>query len=265
MYARKFLSLFLCTIMCSSAALPRVPASGNLSRSLITGNIAAGDSNYYVNYLSNLQVYLEIIILQRRNIAMKHSFVSNAKKLLLVLILACTSAFSVTAAEYQVDIKGMHAFVQFRIIHLGYSVMVGRFNDFNGSFSWDKDNPASASISIDIETKSVDTNHAERDKHLREKDYLNVDKYPLATFRSTKYHGDASGGKMDGLLTLHGVTKSISLDVKVIGEGNDPWGGYRAGFEATTSIRRADFGMESDLGPAAETMDFDLFIEGVRK
>jgi len=196
---------------------------------------------------------------------MKQWNTSILKKLILGLLLTVTSSFSVTAAEYGVDIKGMHAFIQFRIVHLGYSVLAGRFNDFDGDFTWDKTNPGASSINIEIKTKSLDSNHAERDKHLRNEDFLDVDKYPKATFKSTKYHGDASGGKMDGMLTLHGVTKAITLDVKVIGEGDDPWGGYRAGFEATTSIRRADFGMDYNLGPAAETMDFDLFIEGVRK
>jgi len=196
---------------------------------------------------------------------MKQWNTSILKKLVLGLLLTVTSSFSVTAAEYGVDIKGMHAFIQFRIVHLGYSVLAGRFNDFDGDFTWDKTNPGASSINIEIKTKSLDSNHAERDKHLRNEDFLDVDKYPTATFKSTKYHGDASGGKMDGMLTLHGVTKAITLDVKVIGEGDDPWGGYRAGFEATTSIRRADFGMDYNLGPAAESMDFDLFIEGVRK
>ena len=196
---------------------------------------------------------------------MKYLGTRNIRKLGLGLMLTVASSASVNAADYGVDIKGMHAFIQFRIMHLGYSVLLGRFNDFGGEFSWDKSNPGAASISIDIKTASIDSNHAERDKHLREGDFLEVDKYPTATFKSTKYHGDASGGKMDGVLTLHGVSKPITLDVKVLGEGDDPWGGYRAGFSATTSIKRSDFGMDYNLGPASESMDFDLFIEGVRK
>ncbi len=196
---------------------------------------------------------------------MKQCIASNLKKLSLGLLLTVGLSFPAAAADYLVDIKGMHAFIQFRIIHLGYSVMVGRFNDFDGEFTWDKDNPSASSISINIRTASIDTNHAERDKHLRGDDFLEVKKYPDASFKSTRYRGDARGGKMDGILTLHGVSKPITLDVKVIGEGDDPWGGYRAGFEASTSIRRADFGMEYNLGPAAETMDFELYIEGVRK
>ena len=169
------------------------------------------------------------------------------------------------AAEYEIDIKGMHAAVQFRIYHLGYSVLTGRFNDFGGSFNWDKDNPQDASVNVIIKTASIDSNHAERDKHLREADFLNVEKYPEATFKSTQYDGDATGGKLKGILTLHGVSKPLTINVKYIGEGDDPWGGYRAGFEGHVSLRRADFGMIYDLGPSSETMELDLYIEGVRK
>ena len=196
---------------------------------------------------------------------MKQFGVTRTIRAGLLMAVMAGASLPAAAAEYGIDIKGMHAFIQFRIYHLGYSIMVGRFNDFGGSFSWDRENPGDASINVDIKTASIDSNHAERDKHLREEDFLNVDKYPTATFKSTKYHGDAKGGKMDGVLTLHGVSKPITLDVKVLGEGDDPWGGYRAGFEATTSIRRADFGMDYNLGPASETMEFDLYIEGVRK
>jgi polyisoprenoid-binding protein YceI len=196
---------------------------------------------------------------------MKPFCAANIKKMIIGLLLTMGSSISANATDYDVDIEGMHAFIQFRIVHLGYSVMIGRFNDFGGNFSWDKNNPGASSINIDVKTKSVDTNHAERDKHVRGEDFLDVEKYPSASFKSTKYNGDASGGTLDGMLTLHGVTKAITLKVSAIGEGDDPWGGYRAGFEATTSIKRADFGMDYNLGPAAEMMDFELYIEGVRK
>jgi polyisoprenoid-binding protein YceI len=177
----------------------------------------------------------------------------------------CSLALVAPAGAAQYDIDLSHAFIQFRISHLGYSVLNGRFNQFAGTFEWDKDNPSAASIEVTVETNSLDSNWAERDKHLRGPDFLDVEKYPKATFKSTKYTGDAKGGKLEGVLTLHGVSKPITLDVKAIGEGPDPWGGYRAGFEATTSIRRADFGMTYNLGPSAETMSFDLFVEGIRK
>ena len=96
-------------------------------------------------------------------------------------------------------------------------------------------------------------------------EFLNVDKYPEASFKSTGYTGTAEAGKMTGTLTLHGVSKPITLDVKAVGEGADPWGGYRAGFAATVTLRRADFGVDYNLGPASETMAFELFIEGIRQ
>lgn len=167
------------------------------------------------------------------------------------------------AANYAIDLS--HAFVQFRISHLGYSVLAGRFNDFAGEFSWDKSKPENSSISVKIKTASIDTNWAERDKHIRGEDFLDVEKYPEASFEATSFSGDASGGKVEGTLTLNGVSKPITLEVKMVGEGDDPWGGYRAGFAATTTINRTDFGISYDLGPTANTMEFDLFLEGVRQ
>lgn len=179
----------------------------------------------------------------------------------LLAVLGCGPAL---AANYKIDLS--HTFVQFRISHLGYSVLSGRFNDFAGTFSWDKEKPQESAIEINIKPASIDTNWAERDKHIRSDDFLDVEKFPEASFKSTKYTGDAKGGTLEGNLTLHGVTKPITLQVKAIGEGADPWGGYRAGFAATTTIKRADFGVSKfNLGPASESMDFDLFVEGIRE
>ena len=190
------------------------------------------------------------------------------RRILCIVLLSSTFLVlsrGAVAAEYEIDIEGMHAAIQFRIIHLGYSVLTGRFNDFGGSFTWDKDNPGASSVNVTIQTASLDSNHAERDKHLREADFLDVEKYPEATFKSTSYNGDASAGKLDGILTLHGVSKPITIDIEFIGEGDDPWGGYRAGFEGNVTLRRSDFGMMYDLGPRSDEMELDLYIEGVRK
>ena len=83
---------------------------------------------------------------------------------------------TVTAADYKID--PAHSFVSFKIQHLGYSWMFGRFNTVSGEFSYDSAKPGAAKISVDIDPASVDTNHAERDKHLRSEDFLDVDKYP---------------------------------------------------------------------------------------
>ena len=173
------------------------------------------------------------------------------------------SGAAAQAADYTID--SGHSFVQFKISHIGVSWMIGTFEKVSGSFTFDSEaGPEEQSIAVEIDTASVDTNHAERDKHLRSADFLNVDEYPTATFVSTGYEGDGESGVMTGDLTLHGVTKPIAIAVKKVGESKDPWGGYRAGFEGTVAITRKDFGMGYNLGPAAETMDLILFVEGIR-
>lgn len=173
------------------------------------------------------------------------------------------SSMAANAAGYSIDPS--HTFLQFRISHLGFSTMVGRFNKLEGEFNWDKTKPGDSAINITIDTASVDTNWAERDKHLRGEEFLAVDEFPQASFKSIRYTGDASGGRLEGELTLHGVTKPVTIDVKAVGEGADPWGGYRAGFDGTTTLNRSDFGITKNLGPTAETMHFDLHIEGIQK
>ena len=176
------------------------------------------------------------------------------------------SASAVNAAEYVIDTKGAHAFVNFKIKHLGYSWLHGRFNTFDGEFNYDAEKPNASQIMVNIDTTSLDSNHAERDKHLRGKDFLNVDKYPTATFKSTNitFNNDDSG-KVTGDFTLHGVTKSITFEIDKIGEGQDPWGGYRVGFEGEKSLKLSDYGINYNLGPASTHVDIGLFIEGIRK
>lgn len=181
--------------------------------------------------------------------------------------LVLTLSSSVFAAEsYVIDTKGMHAFVEFKIKHLGYSWLKGRFNDFEGEFTYDEKNPENSSVNVTIKTASVDSNHAERDKHLRGSDFLNVSKYPTATFKSTKIESDEKGeADIHGKLTLNGVTKDIVIEAEEIGAGNDPWGGFRRGFEGETEIALKDFNINFNLGPASEKVELILYIEGVRK
>lgn len=181
-----------------------------------------------------------------------------------LLLLASSQVFS--AENYQIDIKGMHAFVEFKIKHLGYSWLKGRFNDFDGTFVYDEKNPEKSSVEVTIQTASIDSNHGERDKHLRGKDFLEVKKYPEAKFVSTKVESTGKGtAKIHGDLTLHGVTKAITIDAVEIGAGKDPWGGFRRGFEGKVTLTLADFGMNYNLGPASKNVEMILNIEGVRK
>lgn len=171
-----------------------------------------------------------------------------------------------TAADYVIDTKNVHASINFRIKHLGFSWIAGRFDKFSGTFSYDDKNPDASKVKIEIDTTSVDTNHAERDKHLRGADLLDTEMFPTATFESTSVK--ASGpdkATITGKLTLHGVTKDISIDAQRVGGGKDPWGGYRDGFTGTTTLKLADFGIMRDLGPFSKEVELTLDVEGVKR
>ena len=190
------------------------------------------------------------------------------KKTLVALALggALMGAGQVMAADYAIDKQGQHAFVNFKISHLGYSWLYGTFKDFDGTFSYDAANPEASKVNVTLKTASVDTNHAERDKHLRSADFLNVSKHDTATFESTSVKSTGEGtADVTGNLTLNGVTKPVVIAAKFIGEGQDPWGGYRAGFEGTTTLKLKDFDISMDLGPASESVELIISIEGIRK
>ncbi len=189
------------------------------------------------------------------------------KKSLLALTTAAllASAATASAADYKIDKQGQHAFVQFRIQHLGYSWLYGTFRDFDGSFTFDEADPLKDKVNVTINTNSVDTNHAERDKHLRSAEFLNVAKFAQATFVSTGVKKDGDELDITGNLTLNGVTKPVTLEAKKLGEGKDPWGGYRAGFEAETKIALKDFNIKTDLGPASQDVQLMISVEGIRQ
>lgn len=188
------------------------------------------------------------------------------KKTILGLLAATALSFNLQAADYTIDVRGAHASINFKIKHLGYSWLTGRFNKFSGNFNYDSANPNASAITVDIDTTSIDSNHAERDKHLKSGDFLDVGKFSTAKFQSTKITAK-TGNQLEvvGDLTLHGVTKSITIDAEKVGEGKDPWGGYRVGFEGTTTLKLKDFGIPERLGPASTEVMIELHVEGVRK
>ncbi|MBC8653024.1 YceI family protein [Providencia vermicola] len=174
------------------------------------------------------------------------------------------TAGSALAETYQFDKQGQHAFIEFRIQHLGYSWVYGSFKDFDGNFTYDAKDPSKDKVEVTIKTGSIDTNHAERDKHLRSADFLNAAKFPEAKFVSTEVKKDGETYKITGDFTLNGVTKPITLDAKLMGEGKDPWGGYRAGFEAQGNIKLKEFNIKSDLGPKSQEAQLLISVEGVQ-
>jgi polyisoprenoid-binding protein YceI len=187
------------------------------------------------------------------------------KTLLKTIALSTALSLPLMAQADSYTVDPSHSFIQFETNHLGISTLSGRFNNFDGTMNYDPaDGAAAQSITINIDTTSVDTNWADRDKHLRSADFFNVDKFTTATFESTGFEGDADGGVLKGNLTFLGMSKDIEFPIQKVGEGKDPWGGYRVGFEGTYEMTRKDFGMDFNLGPAAEFVTVTLQIEAIK-
>jgi len=170
------------------------------------------------------------------------------------------------SADYLIDSKNAHAFIQFKISHLGFSYVLGRFNDFTGTFSYDEAHPDASKVKVSVDVSSVDTNNPERDKHLRSEKFFAVKKFPKATFVSSSYEPRGNGrALLKGNFTLHGVTRPIVITVRELGFGKDPWGGYRRGFEGSVRFALKDYNIKTSLGPAAREVELFLSIEGIRQ
>ncbi len=172
------------------------------------------------------------------------------------------------AVSYEID--PAHSSVEFRIRHL-LSHVKGSFNEFAGSFDYEPGKPETWKAEAVIQTASIDTRVEKRDAHLRSKDFFEAETYPTVTFRGAKItHVMEKGAHLEGLLTLHGVTKPVVLDVEIHGIARDMQGKSRAGFTATTTLDRKDFGITwNKLGEAGQllgdSVQIAIEIEGVEK
>ncbi len=167
----------------------------------------------------------------------------NFKKVLFLIlgIFCVVSGQPAWADSYKVDKD--HTSVSFKIRHL-FSNIQGTFRDFEGTVEYDPDKPETWSAAGTIKVDSIDTNEAGRDKHLRSKDFFDTAAFPTITFKTTQVtDATKDSAKVEGLLTMHGLEKPVTLDVQIHGVGSDPWGNVRAGFTATTKINRRDFGI----------------------
>jgi polyisoprenoid-binding protein YceI len=137
-----------------------------------------------------------------------------------------------------------HSNVEFSVRHLMIATVKGRFADVRGTVVQDEANPAASSADITVQVASIDTREPQRDAHLKSADFFDAETHPTLTFRSTALRNRTPEGfTLLGDLTIHGVTREVALDVISEGRGRDPWGGERAGFSATTKIKRSDFGL----------------------
>jgi len=161
--------------------------------------------------------------------------------------------------DYALD--NVHSSATFKIGHLGISWIHGRFNDLSGDFSVaDK----GGNLNLTIKADSIDTGVSARDKHLKSPDFFNVKQYPTITFKSTSVKANDGGLAVTGDLTMHGVTKSISLNLKG-GKTADFKGQVRIGYTTDLTLKRSDFGMDRFVGPISDEVHISFSFEGVKK
>ena len=197
---------------------------------------------------------------------MKNSIIKTSLNAaaLVALMAISQSSFAEVAKQGSYKIDPAHTSINFSVSHLGTSVLNGRFNTVEGSLNFAPNGDSNVKVVID--TASVDTNHQKRNDHLKSPDFFNVKQFPEMTFSSNKVEYSSTGEpqKIMGSLSLHGETKPVTLDIKAVGAGKDPWGGYRAGYTASTTIKRSDYGMKFMLGGIGDEISIVLNIEAIK-
>ena len=164
------------------------------------------------------------------------------------------------------NIDAVHSAVIFRAKHLGVSYNYGRFNDFSGSITMNETDVSKSNIELEVKTASVDTANNKRDQHLRSPDFFNAKQFPVITFKSTKVSpkpGQENMLEVTGDFSLHGVKKSITVDVEITGEGKSRKGEALIGFETTFNIKRSEYGMNFELKGISDDIRITVSVEAI--
>jgi polyisoprenoid-binding protein YceI len=158
-----------------------------------------------------------------------------------------------------------HSSTVFRVKHMNTSFAWGRFNDIAGTFMLDEANPSASQLEFQVKADSVDTANAARDKHLKGPDFFNSVQFPTISFKSQSVAKTGKVFEVVGELTLHGVTKPMTVKVIPTGTSKNPMGKPIAGIEATFDVKRSDFGMSKMVGPVGDDVWVNVSIEGIKK
>jgi polyisoprenoid-binding protein YceI len=189
----------------------------------------------------------------------------NRQSLIGGLLLAFVVSSGARAAEnYKIDSE--HATVAFRVSHLGIGNAYGRFNDPTGTVTYDKADTTKTAFTFEVKTANVDTDNDKRDAHLKSPDFFDAKQFPTITFKSKEVKS-AGENKFDvtGDLTLHGVTKTITVPVTKTGEADTKMMGYRTGWEAQTVLKRSEYGMNGLQGPVGDDVQLTISFEAVKQ
>ncbi len=175
------------------------------------------------------------------------------------------SCLVTNAATETYVIDPTHSSVEFRIRHF-FSKVTGRFQKFEGTIVLDREAMEKSEINATVDTASVDTNQADRDKHLRTKDFFDVEKNPKMTFQSKSWKRASDNEyEVTGDLTLHGATKPVTLTVKSLGFGDGMKGVQLSGWEARGKIKRSEFGMTGGAGALGDDVEIEINVEAKKQ
>jgi polyisoprenoid-binding protein YceI len=178
-------------------------------------------------------------------------------------LLSLPAVLPAKAATSTWQIDPAHTATQFAVKHLLISTVRGQFKGITGTVVWDDQDVTKSSVNVTIDATTIDTGTAPRDADLKSPNYFDVAKYPTLTFKSTKIEQAGAGKlKVTGDLTIHGVTKSVVLDVDgPTGSIKDPWGNTRAAIGATTKVNRQDFGVSGGAGAVGDEISITIDME----
>lgn len=166
------------------------------------------------------------------------------------------------ADNYKIDSE--HAAVVFKVDHLGIAPAYGRFNDPTGTIVLDKEDPTKSSFTFEVKTENVDTDNEKRDAHLRSPDFFDAKQFPTITFKSKSVKADGDQFEVTGDLTLHGVTKEITVPITKTGEKDTGRMGYRTGWVSEVHLKRSDYGMKGMMGPIGDDVHLTMSFEAVK-
>ena len=188
----------------------------------------------------------------------------KSRSLTLATFLSLVLTVPISAATYHVD--SAHSSVSFMVKHMNASFAMGRFNAIGGTFVVDEVDPSASKFDITIKTESIDTANAQRDAHLKNADFFNAKQFPVIAFKSKTVKTGAEKGSFEvaGDLTLHGVTKPITVKITHTGTAKSPQGTI-AGILSTFTIKRSDYGMKGMLGPIGDDVTITFSAEGGAK
>jgi len=181
------------------------------------------------------------------------------------LLVPLGAAPAAMAAAYEVD--GSHSSVLFKVSHFGIAPFHGRFNKVGGTFEYDAAKVAASTLTVEIDANSIFTADKKRDDHLKSPDFFNAKQFPTITFKSKAVTAGARANtyRVEGQLTLRGVTKPVTIELVKTGEGKDPYGAERVGFEGTFTINRLDYGVSFMPDGLGKEVTITVAVQGVKK